>query len=433
MEQNQQGGQGWQNGQQSGAAGRSPAPDQGRQLQQELEAQIRAFGASVSDGFRYGFEGRGQEIGDRAKGMGQSVWNAVNYGISQGQSAVQQSWNAPQNQPYVQPQTNAGAPYAQPNAAGWWRPRKSVLRSAANTRFGVGLAQTIIGGVLLFGLGLGGVICTALGFLDATVLATGLSLLVACIPFVWLTVCGAQNLSASSRLKSYDMAAGMQEAIPLSQLASLSQRSEEDTARELKKMIRRSWITAWFDEDGRVLYLSQGAYLQAQQEKQAAAAAQAGAETTDADRSAEKNAVLSSMENFIAVLGHEAQTMGDDPQAVAELQQMQKTSTAILGWLRVHPESTPKARRLASYYIPTTLKLLHTYNDVKAQGGDNAASIRRDISGMLHTLNTAFGNLHDTLLSDTALDVSSEIAALQGMLARDGLSDDIMNAKPTNG
>ena len=80
------------------------------------------------------------------------------------------------------------------------------------------------------------------------------------------------------------------------------------------------------------------------------------------------------------------------------------------------------SRRFAEYYIPTTLKLLHTYNDVQGQQGDNAEAIRRDIGGILHTLNTAYANLYDTLLGDAALDVSSEIAALEGMLASDGLT-----------
>ena len=49
-------------------------------------------------------------------------------------------------------------------------------------------------------------------------------------------------------------------------------------------------------------------------------------------------------------------------------------------------------------------------------------TIRRDIAGILHTLNQAYDTLYDTLLSDVAMDVSSEIAALQGMLANDGLT-----------
>ena len=60
------------------------------------------------------------------------------------------------------------------------------------------------------------------------------------------------------------------------------------------------------------------------------------------------------------------------------------------------------------------------------EGGKGAPRLEdrllRDIGGILHTLNTAFENLHDMLLSDVAMDVSSEIAALQGMLAQDGLT-----------
>ena len=82
----------------------------------------------------------------------------------------------------------------------------------------------------------------------------------------------------------------------------------------------------------------------------------------------------------------------------------------------------PKSRRFAEYYIPTTLKLLHTYNDVQGQQGENAETIRRDIAGILHTLNQAYENLYNNLLSDVAMDISSEIAALQGMLANDGLT-----------
>ena len=111
-----------------------------------------------------------------------------------------------------------------------------------------------------------------------------------------------------------------------------------------------------------------------------------------------------------------------DAQGREELDHMQTTTTAICDWLEAHPESLPKARRFAEYYIPTTLKLLHTYNDVQGQQGENAETIRRDIAGILHTLNQAYDTLYDTLLSDVAMDVSSEIAALQGMLANDGLT-----------
>ena len=34
----------------------------GRQVQQELESQLRAFGDTMSDAFAHGFEGRGEGI-----------------------------------------------------------------------------------------------------------------------------------------------------------------------------------------------------------------------------------------------------------------------------------------------------------------------------------------------------------------------------------
>lgn len=397
----------WANGQPP--SGNRP---EGAALQQELEQQLRAFGASLSDGFRYGFEGRGGEFGARAKNIGYAVTDLVNYGLSQGQKAANAA-RARQGGYAAAPAAGGTAAAAAP-----WNARKGPLFAAANARFGVGLAQVIVGGIFLFLFGLGGLICTGLGAVSWTVLVVGLSLLAAALPFLWLTIRGAQGLSASALLKRYDAAAGAAEAVPTALLAQASQTPPEQTVRGLRKMLRRGWLNAWLSADGGMLYLTQGAYQKAcAQARQAQTAEQP-------ERPAAENVTLAEMENFVAVLGSEKQMMADEPQAAEELDRLEQTSTTILGWLRAHPESMPKARRLASYYIPTTLKLLHTYNDVRMQGGDNAASIRRDIAGILHTLNTAFSNLQETLLSDVALDVSSEIAALQGMLAQDGLAQD---------
>ena len=166
-------------------------------------------------------------------------------------------------------------------------------------------------------------------------------------------------------------------------------------------------------------------YRAAQEEQKAAAAAASKAETQPKQDADAVPLNLEVARSFTEVLKKEKALMQDE-RAVEELDHMQKTTQAICDWLEAHPESLPKARRFAEYYIPTTLKLLHTYNDVQGQQGENAEAIRRDIAGILHTLNQAYDNLYDKLLSDVALDVSSEIAALQGMLANDGLTGEGM-------
>ena len=213
--------------------------------------------------------------------------------------------------------------------------------------------------------------------------------------------------------------------ISVEMLADLLHQKKQKTLKQLQRYIRKSWLTAWLDEKNEKLYLTVEDYRAAQEEQKAAAAAASKAETQPKQDADAVPLNLEVARSFAQVLKKEKALMQDE-RAVEELDHMQKTTQAICDWLEAHPESLPKARRFAEYYIPTTLKLLHTYNDVQGQQGENAEAIRRDIAGILHTLNQAYDNLYDKLLSDVALDVSSEIAALQGMLANDGLTGEGM-------
>lgn len=113
-----------------------------------------------------------------------------------------------------------------------------------------------------------------------------------------------------------------------------------------------------------------------------------------------------------------------DPAADGELATMQKTCEAIMGFIYNHPNQLPRVRRFAEYYLPTTRKLLDTAQGLGNADVENARTIRRDITGILHTLNTAYNKLYDTLLQDVSLDVCAEIDTLEAMLTQDGLAGD---------
>ncbi len=115
-----------------------------------------------------------------------------------------------------------------------------------------------------------------------------------------------------------------------------------------------------------------------------------------------------------------------DPAVLDQVENLDASTAQLIAWLETHPESEKKVKRFAAYYLPTTLKLLHTYNEVDAQADSSsvAAEIQRDITGILDTICTAFGTLRDGLLQDTALDVSAEISALETVLCQDGLAGD---------
>lgn len=430
--------------------------NEGKQVQQELEEQLRAFGDTMSDAFAHGFEGRGMDIGDRAFDVGKAAVHAANYGISEAGKAMRRARDS-YYQSQRQAHANGGTAEQYAGMPQWARnffasrPELTPvekLRKCAKERYNSGVALLAVGIIFAVLFGLGAVGClTALGFIspsvvtdvivqDGTVLMQGadlfanaayntlgiissaLALVTAC--FGWMAACGVSQREAGRQMGQLaDLADSMDggKGLPVEMLADLTHQKKKKTLKRLKKSIRKGWLNAWLDEKTETVYLTAEDYRAAQErpEPQPAPAQPEQGET------AETPLNLETARRFAKVLEQEQQLM-QDAQGREELETMQKTTTAICEWLEAHPESLPKARRFAEYYIPTTLKLMHTYNDVQGQQGENAETIRRDIAGILHTLNQAYSNLYDNLLSDVAMDVSSEIAALQGMLANDGLT-----------
>ena len=434
---------------------------EGRQVQQELEDQLRAFGDTMTDAFAHGFEGRGMDIGDRAFDVGKAAVHAANYGIGEAAKAFRQGRRGYPYGDAKQPFREGAADADPAGMPGWFRqifakpeptPVESIRisakkrHSAGCTLLAVGITFAVIFGLGTLGclIGLGTISPAALGdvVVSATegggILMTGTDYVMntaynvlgivssvlglATAGFGWMTACGAARMKAGRQMgqfADYADSVDYHKGLPVSMLADLTHQKPKKVHKRLQKYIRKGWLNAWLDDETETLYLTAEDY-RAAKEKAAAAAVPPQpqpekVETGDAPLN------LDTARRFAAVLEKEQQLM-QDAQAREELAAMHKTTTAICDWLEAHPESQPKTRRFAEYYIPTTLKLLHTYNDVQGQQGENAETIRRDIAGILHTLNQAYENLYNNLLSDVAMDISSEIAALQGMLANDGLT-----------
>ena len=429
---------------------------EGQQVQRELEDQLREFGDTMFDAFRYGFEGRGMEIGDRAWNVGKAAVHAANFGIAEAGKALRNSRNeyykAQQEAQKTGPWNAGGMPQWARQIFGLKGEQTPVdlLRADGKKRQNGGAALLAVGITFMVIFGLGTLGCLiGLGVVspdvvmaateDGSVLMTGTNtfmntaynalgiigsvLALVTAGFGWMTACGSAWVKAGKQLGQFaDLAdtADYHKGLSVRMLADLVHQNRKKMLKKLQKYIRKGWLNGWLDEKTETLYLTAEDY-RAAQEARAAVQAEPEPKAEPQAEPQETPLNLETTRRFAKVLAQEQQLM-QDAQGVEELAHMQKTTEAICDWLDAHPESLPKARRFAEYYIPTTLKLLHTYNDVQGQKGDNAESIRRDIAGILHTLNQAYDNLYDNLLSDVALDVSSEIAALQGMLANDGLT-----------
>ena len=433
--------------------------NEGRQVQQELEDQLRAFGDTMTDAFAHGFEGRGMDIGDRAWDVGKAAVHAANYGIGEAAKAFRQGRRGYPYGDAKQPFREGAADADPAGMPGWFRqifakPEPTAVESirisakkrhsAGYTLLAVGITFAVIFGLGTLGclIGLGTISPAALGDVVVStaegggVLMTGTDYVMntaynvlgivssvlglATAGFGWMTACGAARMKAGRQMgqfADYADSVDYHKGLPVSMLADLTHQTKKKALKKLRSYIHKGWLNAWLDDETETLYLTAEDYRAAKE----AATAAAAQPQPEKEETGDAPLNLDTARRFAAVLEKEQQLM-QDAQAREELAAMHKTTTAICDWLEAHPESQPKTRRFAEYYIPTTLKLLHTYNDVQGQQGENAETIRRDIAGILHTLNQAYENLYNNLLSDVAMDISSEIAALQGMLANDGLT-----------
>ena len=121
---------------------------------------------------------------------------------------------------------------------------------------------------------------------------------------------------------------------------------------------------------------------------------------------------------------HEINEAIKDEIVSQKLDGLETVITKIFEYVEQHPESAPETKKLMKYYLPTTIKLLESYqklNDQPVQG-PNIFKSKKEIEDTLDTLNQAFARLFDNLYQDTSMDIKSDISVLNTLLAQEGLT-----------
>ena len=113
-----------------------------------------------------------------------------------------------------------------------------------------------------------------------------------------------------------------------------------------------------------------------------------------------------------------------DPVMTAKISRLEDVSARIFALAKKDPDKKAQLQKFMDYYLPTALKLLNTYAQLSAQDvqGTNITEAKQGIERSMDLLITAFENQLDKLFASDALDVSTDIAALEGMLNLDGLT-----------
>ena len=114
-----------------------------------------------------------------------------------------------------------------------------------------------------------------------------------------------------------------------------------------------------------------------------------------------------------------------DPEIRVKINEIMRITDKIVQDAIADPSDIPKIRKFMNYYLPTTIKLLNAYDRMDSQGieGENIDKRLKSITEMLDAAIAAYKKQLNSLFANQALDIETDIAVMNAMLNREGLSD----------
>lgn len=293
-----------------------------------------------------------------------------------------------------------------------------------------------------------GVLYTVFGYVvvGGGMIATLLALAGGALSFYGIIVCagvilaagigmGARGTMLRGRVKRYRRYVELVKEKLYCSLEELSAKTGRDIKyirKDLKKMIRHGMFRqAHLDSKETCLIVSDEVYEQyqitqknyeeEQRKKEEENRTDMADNRGDEELSEEVRKVIEEGQNYVRLI---RQCNDDIPgeEMSDKLDRLEEVVTRIFEQVRKEPEQGAEMRKLISYYLPTTQKLLETYRDLDQQQieGGNISQTKKDIEAAVDTINGAFERFLDELFRDKAWDIQSDISVLNTMLKQDG-------------
>lgn len=312
------------------------------------------------------------------------------------------------------------------------------------------------------GYGVGGMLGLALAILGVAGLGTGVSVAVPggilgilFAAFMCLGISGSRKAGLAKRFRRYSELLGNRTFCLVEELASGIGESCGFVRKDLKKMIRRGFFPqGYLDQKGTCLITDQSTYqqylaaqesyvvreMQAEKEKKAEKSREKKEEEKKSWDKADVEQLTPECRELIEegrkYIRHIRQCNDRiaDRNMSDKLDRLETVTARIFTEAEKNPEVVDDLKKMMSYYLPTTKKLLDAYCelDVQPVQGQNIVSTKKEIETALDTINEAFANLLDSLFEDKAWDISSDISVLHTMLAQEGLTGSDFERKTGN-
>ena len=113
-----------------------------------------------------------------------------------------------------------------------------------------------------------------------------------------------------------------------------------------------------------------------------------------------------------------------DVQVRQKINELMRITDKITQDAIADPTDIPQIKKFMNYYLPTTIKLLNSYDRMSSQGieGENLSKSMTSINEMLDEAIVAYKKRLDSLFENQALDIETDIEVMNTMIAREGLT-----------
>ncbi len=301
------------------------------------------------------------------------------------------------------------------------------------------------------GYSLGGMFAVTAGILAIVSGATGAELVlpmgiidVFLVASVALGIKGSRQEGLAKRFRRYQQVIGERTFCLIEELSAAIDKKPKFVQKDLRKMIRDGFFPqGYLDKKETCLITDQQTYQQYLQTEKAyearaqeaqadgrKAGAQQASASTAAPHGSEYQELLAEGQSYIRHI-HTCNDKIEDPVISEKLDRMEMIVTRIFTEAGRNPDIADDLKKMMSYYLPTTKKLLDAYCELDEQPvpGENIETTKQEIAATLDTLNNAFAKLLDDLFEEKAWDISSDISVLNTMLAQEGLTEGAFDKK----
>jgi len=255
---------------------------------------------------------------------------------------------------------------------------------------------------------------------------------------VGLTISGGRARKLINNYTKYGKITGQREYITIRELADRTGQDENKVVNNLKAMLKKGYLpTAALDRQNSTLMLTQDVYDQysklASQQSNEEAIDKSIMQpndwykkdyyTIDDSLPEDVKEILKSGNEYLNKIRYYNDLIPDDEPMSDKLYTLEATVLSIFKKLQEEPNTAGELRKLMSYYLPTTEKLLQSYVDLRKQPDslENIKKSQAEIEEATDVINDAFVKLLNQLFQNDAWDITSDISVMKTMMKQDSL------------